>query len=95
MNLEGVAEAGFELFSNRDKVQYLQGTRTKLLQQIIEWAILPSSKAIFWLNSIARTGKSTISRTMARLLEESDRLGATVFSRSGITTYTLSLFLEP
>ncbi|KAJ5359769.1 hypothetical protein N7517_008960 [Penicillium concentricum] len=81
MKLEGVAEAGFESFSNRDEVQCLQGTRTKLLQQIMEWAMLPSPKAIFWLNGMAGTGKSTISRTVARSLKDSNHLGANFFKR--------------
>jgi hypothetical protein len=45
--LGGAIEAGFESFSDRDEAQCLQGTRTELLQKIMEWAISPSSKSIF------------------------------------------------
>ncbi|KGO54821.1 hypothetical protein PEX2_090740 [Penicillium expansum] len=81
--LEGAMEAGFESFSDRDEVQCLQGTRTELLQQIMEWAVSPSQKSIFWLNGMAGTGKSTISRTVAKLLKDTDHLGATFFFKRG------------
>jgi hypothetical protein len=81
--LEGAIEAGFESFTNRDEVQCLQGTRTELLQQIMEWAISPSQKPIFWLKGIARTGKSTISRTVARSLKDTNYLGASFFFKRG------------
>jgi hypothetical protein len=54
--LEGVTEAGFESYSDRDEPQCLQGTRTVLLQQIMDWAALPSQKSIFWLKGMAGTG---------------------------------------
>ncbi|KAL4776957.1 hypothetical protein BDW60DRAFT_203057, partial [Aspergillus nidulans var. acristatus] len=81
--LEGAIEAGFDSFSNRDEVQCLQGTRTELLQKIIEWAISPSSKSIFWLKGMAGTGKSTISRTVARSLKDTNHLGASFFFKRG------------
>lgn len=81
--LEGVMEAGFESFSDRDEVQCLQGTRTELLQQIMEWVISPSHKSIFWLKGMAGTGKSTISRTVARSLKDTNHLGASFFFKRG------------
>ncbi|KAH8703496.1 WD40-repeat-containing domain protein [Talaromyces proteolyticus] len=81
--LEGVMEAGFESFSDRDEVQCLQGTRTELLQHIMEWAISPSQKRIFWLKGMAGTGKSTISRTVARSLKDINHLGASFFFKRG------------
>jgi hypothetical protein len=81
--LEGVMDAGFESFSDRDEVQCLQGTRTELLRQIMEWAISPSQKGIFWLNGMAGTGKSTISRTVARSLKDTNHLGASFFFKRG------------
>jgi energy-coupling factor transporter ATP-binding protein EcfA2 len=81
--LEGAVEAGFESFSDRDEVQCLQGTRTELLQQIKEWAMSTSQKSIFWLNGMAGTGKSTISRTVARLLKDTNYLGASFFFKRG------------
>lgn len=77
--LEGAREAVFGSFSDRDEAQCLQGTRTALLQQIMEWAISPSQKSIFWLKGMAGTGKSTISRTVARSLTDTNHLGASFF----------------
>ncbi|KAJ6055864.1 hypothetical protein N7444_004962 [Penicillium canescens] len=81
--LEGAIEAGFESFSDRDEVQCLQGTRTEILHQIMEWAMSPSQKSIFWLKGIAGTGKSTISRTVAKSLEDTNHLGASFFFKRG------------
>ncbi|KAJ6028867.1 hypothetical protein N7540_004443 [Penicillium herquei] len=76
-------EAMFDSFSDRDEVQCLQGTRTELLQQIMEWAMSPSQKKIFWLNGIAGTGKSTVSRTVAKSLMNTNHLGASFFFKRG------------
>ena len=81
--LEGVMEAVFESFSDRDEVQCLQGTRTVLLQQIMDWALLPSRKSIFCLKGMAGTGKSTISRTVAESLKNINHLGASFFFKRG------------
>jgi hypothetical protein len=81
--LEGAKEAGFDTFDDRDEVQCLQGTRTELLQQIMEWAMSPSQKCIFWLKGMAGTGKSTISRTVARSLKDTNHLGASFFFKRG------------
>jgi hypothetical protein len=81
--LEGAIEAEFESFNDRDEVQCLQGTRTELLQQIMEWAMSPSQKSIFWLKGMAGTGKSTISRTVARSLKDTNHLGASFFFKRG------------
>ncbi|PLB48213.1 hypothetical protein P170DRAFT_456819 [Aspergillus steynii IBT 23096] len=50
--LEASTNAGFKLFSDRDEIECLQGTRTELLQEIMEWGM-------------AGTGKSIISRTVS------------------------------
>jgi hypothetical protein len=81
--LKGAMEAGFESFSDRNEDQCLQDTRTELLQQIMEWAMSPSHKSIFWLKGMAGTGKSTISRTVARSFKETDHLGASFFFKRG------------
>lgn len=59
---------GAELDSYKDQHddECLHGTRTDLLRDVAEWATSPSGKCIFWLNGMAGTGKSTISRTVAR-----------------------------
>ncbi|KAJ5936835.1 WD40-repeat-containing domain protein [Penicillium verhagenii] len=81
--IEYVMEAGFESYSDRDEFQCLQGTRTVLLQQIMDWAISPTEKSIFWLRGMAGTGKSTISRTVASSLKDKNCLGASFFFKRG------------
>ncbi|KAJ5938324.1 WD40 repeat-like protein [Penicillium verhagenii] len=49
----------------------------------MEWARSPSQKCIFWLNGMAGTGKSTISRTLARSLKDTNHLGASFFFKNG------------
>jgi hypothetical protein len=61
----------------------LPGTRTDLLRQIVDWITNPQGKRIFWLCGKAGIGKSTISRTIAKDLDEEGRLGASFFFKRG------------
>jgi len=61
----------------------LQDTRVELRKQIMDWCEDPDSKCIFWLNGMAGTGKSTISRTIALELAEKKRLAASFFFTRG------------
>lgn len=63
----------------------LQDTRTELLQDIKSWATDPDRKAVFWLQGMAGTGKSTVSRTVARWLDDEGLLGGSFFFRRGGT----------
>ncbi|KAK3947179.1 hypothetical protein QBC32DRAFT_365959 [Pseudoneurospora amorphoporcata] len=58
-------------------------TRVALLGEIDKWAGNPMSHRIFWLQGMAGTGKSTISRTVARKLAKSRALGASFFFKKG------------
>jgi len=58
-------------------------TRVDLLRQIDEWVDDPTAKSIFWLNGMAGTGKSTISRTVARRCDARGMLGASFFFKRG------------
>jgi len=49
----------------------------------MDWCDDPNGKCIFWLNGMAGTGKSTISRTIARELAEKKRLAASFFFTRG------------
>jgi len=49
----------------------------------MDWCEDPNSKCIFWLNGMAGTGKSTISRTIALELAEKKRLAASFFFTRG------------
>jgi len=61
----------------------LPDTRVALRQQIIDWSDDCESECIFWLNGMAGTGKSTISRTVAAELAERKRLAASFFFSRG------------
>ena len=71
--------AAFDSYEEGQNAQCLPGTRVKLLQLIIDWFNNPDSKQIYWVNGMAGTGKSTISRTVARDLQKQGRLGASFF----------------
>ena len=58
-----------------DHIVCHRSTRVDLLHQIKDWAQQPNSQSIFWLNGMAGTGKSTISRTFAEWLAGQGRLG--------------------
>jgi len=61
----------------------LQDTRVELRKQIMDWCDDQNGKCIFWLNGMAGTGKSTISRTIALELAEKKRLAASFFFTRG------------
>ena len=58
-------------------------TRIDLLRHIKEWGDDPQGKCIFWLNGMAGTGKSTISRTVAQSFADDGKLGASFFFKRG------------
>jgi hypothetical protein len=70
--------AAFDSYENQHN-ECLLGTRVELLREIEEWTESPHGKCIFWLNGMAGTGKSTISRTMASHLKKNKSLGASFF----------------
>lgn len=55
----------------------------QVLQEVMNWGRSPSSKRIFWLNGMAGTGKSTISRTVAASFKKIDILGASFSFKRG------------
>lgn len=63
----------------------LPDTRVELLDQICKWVEEEEAEPIFWLNGMAGTGKSTIARTVAKILSEKGQLGATFFFKQGET----------
>ncbi|KAF3934303.1 hypothetical protein ABW19_dt0206079 [Dactylella cylindrospora] len=73
--------ATFASLAGGDRPGCLPGTRTDLLDRISSWVDSPGSKPIFWLQGMAGTGKSTISRTVAKLYsaEQREQLGASFF----------------
>ena len=74
-----VHEALFDSYANQYEDECLPGTRTEISHQIREWALSPQGSCMFWLNGMAGTGKSTISRSVAKAFKESGSLGASFF----------------
>ncbi|KAJ5305740.1 NACHT and WD40 domain protein [Penicillium antarcticum] len=81
--LSPVPGAAFDSYVDQHEDRCLPGTRADLLSEISEWASSPQDRCIFWLNGIAGTGKSTISRTMAKSFSLSQSLGASFFFKRG------------
>ncbi|CAH0043548.1 unnamed protein product [Clonostachys solani] len=75
--------AAFDSHAEEHNPTCLKGTRVALLSQISEWADDPQTEALFWLNGMAGTGKSTISRTLASTYDRDGRLGASFFFKKG------------
>lgn len=82
-----VHEATFNSFEDQHEDDCLPGTRIDVLHQIEDWAFSHTSsvgeKCIFWLNGMAGTGKSTISRTIATRFSQASSLGASFFFKRG------------
>lgn len=83
MKLPIAEGAEFGSYMDQHEEECLQGTREDLLNQVEEWATLPEGKCMFWLNGLAGTGKSTISRSVARNFQERGLLGASFFFKRG------------
>lgn len=75
--------AEFGTYMDQHEEECLPGTREDLLHEVERWAVLPEGKRIFWLNGLAGTGKSTISRTMAKKFQTRGLLGASFFFKRG------------
>lgn len=79
-----VAEgATFDSYDEQFEAMCLEHTRVDLLNEIDKWANDLNGKAIFWLQGMAGTGKSTISRTVARKFGDRDQLCASFFFKRG------------
>lgn len=75
--------AAFDSYANEHDATCHPDTRTDLLQLITTWAENPQGECIFWLNGMAGTGKSTISRTIAQVFSDKGNLAASFFFKRG------------
>jgi WD40 repeat protein len=74
-----VASATFNSSEESQQPSCLPSTRVDILRRILVWAEGPDGRSIYWLCGGAGTGKSTISRTIARMLLDKRQLGASFF----------------
>lgn len=81
--LPGASDAAFDSHAEEHNARCHPETRTELLRQIQEWANDRQAESIFWLNGMAGTGKSTISRTVATSFAKDGLLGASFFFKRG------------
>ena len=70
------ADAGYRC-GNRQGC--LRGTRKDVLWQIDHWLTDKQDQCVFWLNGLARTGKSTIAQMFAKTSFADGKLGASFF----------------
>jgi hypothetical protein len=82
-----VSDAVWDSHAEEHNATCLKNTRKDILRDINDWVEDTTDQAttVFWLNGMAGTGKSTISRTIARSLSETGRLGASFFFKRGET----------
>jgi len=83
VELPSAGGAAFNSYDGELDARCHPDTRTDLLRQIEDWAEDPQGKCIFWLNGMAGTGKSTISRTVAQGFADARQLGASFFFKRG------------
>lgn len=75
--------AAFDSHVDEHEARCHPDTRVDLQQEIMAWAENPHGECIFWLNGMAGTGKSTISRTVAQYFSDKGVLGASFFFKRG------------
>ncbi|KAL8353836.1 hypothetical protein RB601_003595 [Gaeumannomyces tritici] len=75
--------AAFDAQANEHDPSCHPDTRVDLLADIYKWFEDPNGKCIFWLRGMAGTGKSTISRTVAKKLSAEKVSNASFFFKKG------------
>ncbi|UZP36484.1 hypothetical protein NXS19_004300 [Fusarium pseudograminearum] len=80
-----VGDAVWDSHAEESNATCLPNTRETLLKELKDWIkdTTQQSKTVFWLNGMAGTGKSTISRTLSQHLSQDGQLGATFFFKRG------------
>ncbi|CAE6383829.1 unnamed protein product, partial [Rhizoctonia solani] len=79
--LKPVKQAAYDsaLASTVGRRSCTEGTRTKIMSDLNDWARDSEGPSIFWMNGMAGTGKTTIACTFSQVLEEGKRLAASFF----------------
>ena len=73
------ADADYKAEWGEEYPECLEDTRVDLLRDIRDWATGSDRNAAFWLQGMAGTGKSTVSRTIARWLDDEGLLAGSFF----------------
>ncbi|KAK6358307.1 hypothetical protein TWF730_007653 [Orbilia blumenaviensis] len=74
--------AAYGTYKDQHEPECLPNTRVDLLNDIEKW-VENQQECVFWLSGVAGTGKSTISRTVAKRLQNKNILAASFFFRRG------------
>ncbi|KAH8806013.1 hypothetical protein F5884DRAFT_860599 [Xylogone sp. PMI_703] len=82
-NLPIAKGVAFDSYAEEGGATCYENTRVALLADVDDWVNKESTKCIFWLQGMAGTGKSTISRTVARNLAKKGALGDSFFFKRG------------
>ncbi|KAL7953004.1 WD40-repeat-containing domain protein [Trichoderma compactum] len=83
IDLPTVSQARYDSADVQDSPKCESGTRVHIQEAVIQWADKDSAESLFWLSGPAGTGKSTIARTVADVLNSEDRLVAGYFFKRG------------
>ncbi|KAL8367221.1 hypothetical protein RB599_010285 [Gaeumannomyces hyphopodioides] len=75
--------AAFDAQANEHDPSCHPNTRVDLLAEIYKWIDDPNGKCIFWLRGMAGTGKSAVSRTVAKKLSTAKVPSASFFFKKG------------
>ncbi|KAK1971835.1 pfs domain-containing protein, partial [Colletotrichum sublineola] len=79
-------EAEYDSHFNQHEPKCHPETRISLLKRIEIWAKDRRDQRIYWLSGSAGTGKSTISRTVAKHFDDEKLLAATFFFKRGVAS---------
>jgi hypothetical protein len=69
------AGAAFNPYQDELDARCHPDARLDLLRDIYKWAEDVDGEELFWLNGMAGTGKSTVSRTVAQTFSDRGQLG--------------------
>src|ERR1700735_3194309 len=68
------------------RAECLPNTRTDILKFVVDWVNSPTTKQhVLWIHGLAGSGKSALSTTIARIFDDSGRLGAFLFFDRDVT----------
>ncbi|KAH9834714.1 vegetative incompatibility protein HET-E-1, partial [Teratosphaeria destructans] len=93
--LRPVEGAAFDSYAAEETAMCLANTRVDFLKSVMNWADDSNGSCIYWLKGMAGTGKSTIARTVADMLNKKQMLGASFFFKRGEADRSSSRKLFP